>query len=182
MYNRSKPLVVALIVCIVIIAVLPQSTQGTKFIISGWTYPDEYGQGIEGFVFLENSTGSWVTVVNDQEQDSQFASFKPWNETHSYRWNYTSLKIECWTYFNSSRVGVSSTAEGQLFQQHSIEVILRSEVVFSQQNFTYSTVSTSNDPLWWYCYTVVINYVFFFGEIYSINIDYEVFYIYETES
>lgn len=185
--NRKRSiLLIGLIVCMFGIAIIPQPiqekqpTKGTQFIIAGWSYPDAFGQGIEGLVFLENSTGSWVTVKNEHE--SQFVSYKPWNETHSYEYNYTFLKIECWTYFNSSKVEVSTTAQGQLRQRHYIEVSLRGDIVFSQQNFTYGTVSTSNDPLWWYCYTVVINYAFFFGETYTIDIDYEVAYLYETES
>ena len=57
-----------LLVVVLVISVCPVSTQQpeqtdtAKFVLAEWDYPDEYGQGIYGFRFYENSTGSWVAA------------------------------------------------------------------------------------------------------------------------
>lgn len=167
-YQRGRMFSIALtvmIICMVVVAVVPRPTEGATFIIAEWDYPDEYGQGIEGFEFYENTTGSWVQV----------GGYRWHNATSTYTWNYTYIKLRCWTYFNSTLTGAGSTAEGQLLQRHNITVSFEGETVFEQNNFTYATVSTAAAPMWWYCYEVVINAQMFVG-VYVVVVDYEIFY------
>jgi len=144
----------------------PQPTiEGTRFILSGWSYPDEYGQGIDRFEFYENTTGSWV----------QFGGYHWFNESHTHDWNYTYLKVRCWTWFNSTHVDAADTAEGQLFQRHSVVVTRYGVTVFSQQNLTYVSVDTTDDPMWWYCYEVVIDVELYAGNTYEVVVSYEIY-------
>jgi len=156
-----------------VVAVLRFATpsQAVRFTLSEWDYPDDYGQGIEGFEFYENSTGSWVQV----------GGYRVWNESSLYVWNYTSLKLRCWTYFNSTHTGSVDTDEGKLHHRHAVDVTLSGVSVFSQQNFTFVTVSTYKDPMWWYAYDVVINLVLGLDQPYTIEVTYEVVDFFETE-
>jgi len=69
LYNRSKILALAVLICLPLgLLSLPQgiteeiSKEPAQFVISGWDYPDEYGQGIYATWFYENSTGAWNPV------------------------------------------------------------------------------------------------------------------------
>ena len=137
-----------------------------RFVIASWDHPDEYGQGIDTITVYENSTGSWVSVGN---YDYDEASSLEWNES-------VGIKLKVWTWFNSTLVNVSTTNEGKLYQRHSVNVTNLGTTVFSQQNFTYSNVYTDSAPMWYYVYDVVLNFLPLAGEIYTVTVNYDVFY------
>ena len=138
------------------------------FVISSWDFPDNYGQGIEGFELFENSTGFWVQV----------GGYEGYEETLVYDWYAnSSIKLRCWTWFNSTLTGASDTNDGKNFQQHRVNVSSLGESVFSQQNFTwFYDDDTLDPPLWFYGYEVVLNFLPLEGQIYTVTVTYEVWY------
>lgn len=151
-----------------VVVISPRPTTA-RFILAEWDFPDEYGQGIYDFDVYENSTGSWVNVGGDTEYD----------EAGYFNWSVNaSIKLKCWSYFNSTLTGAANTNEGRNYLRHNVTVILggTSTVIFSQNNFTYSNAYTDEDPMWVYSYDVVLNFVPAGGANYRVVVSYEVFY------
>jgi len=77
LYNRSKILALAVLICLPLgLLSLPQgiteeiSKEPAQFIISSWSYPDEYGQGIEHITYDQNSTGAWLPFAQFGSPDA----------------------------------------------------------------------------------------------------------------
>jgi hypothetical protein len=160
--------IVAVVTIVLILGVfltrLPQTE--AYFVIAEWDYPDEHGQGIYDFDVYENSTGSWQNVGGPTEYD----------ESGVFEWEAgVSIKLKAWSYFNSTLSEATTTNEGKLYQRHTVTVILLGNTVFSQQNFTYSNVDTSEAPMWVYSYDVILNFIPAAGAIYTVTVTYEVF-------
>jgi len=139
-----------------------------RFVIASWDFPDEYGQGIEGFFLYGNSSGSWVSVDG----------YYTYDDDNIFNWTVgEAIKLECYTWFSSTLTGATSAANGKNFQRHNVNVRNGlGETVFSKQNFTYYSCDTGIDPpLWFYEYYVVLNFLPVFGEYYTVTITYEVF-------
>jgi len=146
-----------------------QKETGTStFVISSWDYPDQYGQGIEGFTVYENSTGSWVEVGSGDYSNSSIL----------FEWNASvAIKLRCYSSLNNTLTGANDTDEGKNYQRHNVTVTLNNgTVVFSQQNFTYVSVATWPYPVWLYSYDVVLNFLPTYAQTYIVNVTYEVFY------
>jgi len=146
-----------------------QKETGTSmFVISSWEFPDENGQGISFLEVFENSTGSWVEFGNNYYPD----------ETTVIDWNISvGIKISCWTAFNNTIMGASSSDDGKNLQRHNVTVKdNQGATVFSQQNFTFYYVYTDGDPSWVYAYDVVLNFLPVSGEIYTVTVTYELYY------
>lgn len=172
--------VVASIMCVAaIIGSMNSTIEGPKpqtwFYLSAWDYPDSYSQGIEGFYIYENSTGSWEHI--DQ----------PWHVyydyTHDGYFNWTefegaAIKLECFTWFNSTITESADTTEGLLYQRHNVTVmdINLATVVFSQNNFTYVANYTYAAPMWYYQYEVVLDFIPQAASQYVVTVSYEVYY------
>jgi len=140
----------------------------TQFVLSSWDYPDEYGQGIDRIYFSENSTGDWVSVGSPAYPDGR-NNIIDWNASVFIR-----LKVWCW--LNSTLVGIDNTNEGKLYIRHSVTVAQNNgTVVFSQQNFTYSNAYPDADPMFYYSYNVVLNFVPIGGEVYTATISYDIY-------
>jgi hypothetical protein len=151
---------------ILAIPILPTNAQ---FVLASSYDLDEYGQGIDAFWVYENSTGSWETS----------GDYRTNNETqHLYEWNASlGIKIHYFTWFNNTLIGASDSADGKNYHRHNVTVTdTTGTVIFSQQNFTYNSVSTANDPMWFYNYYVVLNFLPEYGDIYTVKTTYEVFY------
>ena len=165
--HRNKvcaSILVALTVLILIISV-PQAK--AQFVLASWTGPDEYGNGFNGFEVYGNSTGSWVQVGGAYNA----------TDAHDIEWEVgVGIKLRCWTFLNSTKVGATDTADGKNYLQHNVTVTNFGETIFSQQNFTYFFVSDTLDPIWLYGYEVVLNFIPEYGQIYTVTIIYEVYY------
>ena len=150
-----------------------------KFVLSTWDFPDEYGQGIYGFFFDENSTGVFIPVggpiilsTNDSifEFDAGFAL----GMDVRVNVNYTllgleepdpedPLSIEYHPALNYIRLNVTVTAV--------------SEIVFSQSNITYDELGgDTGDGVWYYSYVVEFDFINVAGTVYVITLTYEVYY------
>ena len=166
--------IISLVVLISMMLVVSIPPAKAQFILASWDYPDEYGQGVEGFRVYENSTGDWVQV----------GYIRYWNSTlgFTYEWNESiAIKLRCYTTFNSTLVGVDDGQVGRNYLRHNVTVTTASETVFGQQNFTYYDVTTQSgagppDQIWVYQYEVVLNFLPMFGITYTATITYEVFY------
>jgi len=189
MNNRTTILAIVVLLCLPLgLLILPQGIEQkeivpepAKFIISSWDYPDEYGQGIYLLRFYENSTGSWVAApwyyVGGALDGLPFYPLHPY-DPYTLNWSAgVSMKIRVYTLFNQTLVGVESTAEGQNYLRHSVNVASGSNSsIFSQQNFTYYDVTEFGDENYAYEYEVVLDFIPLAGQIYTATITYEVFY------
>lgn len=155
-----------------------------QFVIAEWNYPDEYGQGISGLKCWENSTGSWVGAPyythyypDYHEELGAFYYLNYYQVSYFYNWSAgVAIKIRVDTLFNATLTGAEDLADGQNFQQHNVTVTHLGSVIFSQQNFTYVDSSDVTDPMYYYEYSVILNFLPEYGEIYTVTITYEVFY------
>ena len=148
--------------------VTPSKTGEAKFAIASWSYPDAYGQGIDGFFIYENSTGGWDLVDGYITHD----------DPGIFNWTANvAIHLHCYTNFNSTLTGAASTAQGKNYQRHNVTVTnSMSEIVFSKQNFTYYSVDTEYSPIWFYEYYVTLNFLPLAGEYYTVTVTYEVYY------
>jgi len=162
------------------ISVVPVSTQQpaqpntAKFVLSSWDYPDEYGQGIEKIEIKDNSTGSWIPQATHYYYESD--SYE-WGEDETIKDG--SIKLTVWTWFNSTLTGAIDFTDGKNYHKHEVTVALQNgTTVFNQQNFTYGGCFPAIDPpQWYYYYEVILNFVPEYGQIYTISVDYEIYYL-----
>ena len=170
---KAGVLITALIVVMFAIATVPPinevgpsvPTGKAQFVLASWDYPDEYGQGIEMFAFYENSTGAWLSYGDVYEHD----------QSYIVEWNVSLfIKLRCYTFFNSTFAGAIDTTDGQNYQRHNVTVTGEGKIVFSKQNFTYYSVSDILDPMWYYGYEVVLNFIPQFMH-YRVTVTYEIY-------
>lgn len=182
MYNRSKILALAVIVMLpfsfIVSQIIPQEVkvENPKFIISSWSFPDEYGQGIYGFfvgdnytgVFLWNS-GRWSGALTISDNDTVFES-----DSNVY------LGLDVRVFLNYTLLGLTDPDDFDLginYFKLNITVMCLHEIVFSQQNFTYDALGGKIETgIWWYSEEVIFDFIMQNGQIYEVNITYEVFY------
>ena len=173
--SRLKHRMVALVTIVLVISVFlarPPATNA-KFVIAvnDWSYPDQYGQGLQ-FITIYNSTnhaidtigynvtGSWVSIQDVFELNA--------NESYT---------LSVFTWLNKTQVGIASLAEGQNFQRHTISVSYTvGQIVFSQEGFDYMLGTDSSDPMYFYRYNVTLQCFNVYAVIYTVVIGYEIFY------
>lgn len=147
----------------------PTPTRGAQFVIAGWSFPDEYGQGIDALTVYENSTGFWYII----------GGFSPnvlYNGGAEFNWTAgLGIKIRVHCQLNSTHVGVSSTDEGKNYLRHNVTVTTNNgTTVFSQQNLTYYAAGALAE-MYSYDYDVILNFLPEAGEIYTATITYEIY-------
>lgn len=141
-----------------------------QFVLSAdWGYPDEYGQGIDRIRLYENSTGSWVAVSGGDWTYTDTVEAIEWQAG-------TAMKLRVYTWFNSTLTGAATSTAGQLYQRHNVTVTNRQgDTVFSQANFTLQNVNEDYDPMWYYGYEVILNFLPAALQHYTVTITYEVY-------
>lgn len=146
----------------------PVIATNPKFVISSWAFPDEYGQGIDRIRVEENSTGSWVYAGIDVDA----------TESSAFEWNASvAIKLRCWSWINNTLVGDVSDSALKNYQRHNVIVTqINGTIVFSQDNFTYSMYYYDEDPMFYFEYFVILNFLPEMGQVYTVNVSYEVFY------
>lgn len=167
MSKRTATALIVLVLVSMVLLAMPRPAPA-RFALSSWDFPDAYGQGIEGFMIYENSTGSWVAVDG----------YHLYDEANIFAWNVSvAMKLHCFTWFNSTLVGATDTDDGKNYQRHSVNVTDNlGGSVFSQQNFTYYSADDGIDPpLWFYEYYVVLNFLPVEGEYYTVTVTYEIY-------
>lgn len=139
-----------------------------QFVLAGYEYPDDFGQGIERVIIYENSTGSWVFVQNYDYDDSQL----------TLEWAAgPAIKLRVYSWANGTLVGAGSANEAKNYFKHNVSVVdVHSAVMFEKQNFTYYDHFEEASPMWLYFYDVVIDFIPISGQTYYVTIFYEVYY------
>ena len=166
--------------------VVPEPSATAKFVIAAWDYPDEYDQGLFGMKFWENSTGSWVAAPwythyypDYHEELAAFYWCSPSMSDH-YTYNVTggaSLKVRVDTTLNATLTGATNLEDGKNYFRTNVTVTCLGITVFSQQNLT-SLVNEddASDPIYYYEYDVVLDFILVSGQFYTVTVLYEVFY------
>ena len=183
-YQGDDPLpmrikiVASFVILLTMILVFPRPTHGAQFIISSWSYPDEYGQGVYGVTPYQNSTGSFLAIKNpDTGIDFCYSE----NAT-TYYLNFTdntALRFDARVTLNYTKLGLSHPADidlGRNYIRVNLEMFLASESVFSLQNMTFDNLDgLSETGIWWYAYVDTVNVILVAGQIYTVAITLEVF-------
>lgn len=153
---------------VLVVAFFPRPTQGAQFVVSSWSYPDSYGQGIYNVSFYENSTGSWVLI------DTLVSA----NST-TIEYNYTAdTAIRVVPVFTLNHTYFGFTA-GEIEQagtvsRNSIEVSLTGTSVYSE-GFTFGSWGNQSASVWWISYYTVVNVIIASGATYVVVIEFEVY-------
>ena len=166
MYKKTTvSIIICAIICTMLVVSIPQAKANSQFVIASTGYPDEFGQGIYTVWVYENSTGVW----------EPFGDYRLYNESLVWEWNASAvINIHFLTWFNNTLIGAINGTDGKNYQQHSIDVTLSNGTsIFSQQNFTFTSVSVANDPMWFYNYYVILDFLPMAGEIYTVTVTYE---------
>ena len=178
MYNRSRPFVVCLILCMFVVVLMPRPTQAAQFVLAGWSFPDEYGQGIYLVTPYQNSSGSFVTIPNP---DTGIGNCYPENTTF-YELNFTdstALRFDVRVRVNYTNLGLSHPDDfdiGMNFARVGIEMSTAGTSVFSLQNMPYDDLGWLYETgIWWYSYVDVVEAILVAGQIYSIVFTLEVY-------
>ena len=168
--------IIVLLTMLILVSSVPPAR--AQFILASWDYPDEYGQGLFGLKFWENSTGSWVAAPWYSEL-GQFYYCTP-SMTDYYTYNVTggaSLKVRVDTTLNATLTGATDLEDGRNYFRTNVSVTCLGIIVFSQQNLTsLVTEDDSSDPIYYYEYDVVLNFILVFGQFYTVTVTYEVYY------
>jgi len=178
LYNRRLVSAISLILLVsLLVSVTPTTSKpqpsNPQFVLAEWDYPDEYGQGIKRFIMYENSTGSWVQV----------GDYLDYNDDNEVQWNDSRyIKLRCVTLFNATLTQAPTVEAGKSYLQHSIIVTNTGVTVFSQQNFTFVSGAPEAYGMYIYSYDVVLNFLPVGGQVYTVSVDYDVYYPEDTGS
>ena len=152
--------------------------QQPVFTIAIWNYPDDYGQGIDGFRFYENSTGSWLSAPYYTDL-GEFYYLHSYDSGYFINWSASvAIKLRVYTVVNATLTNNTDVNIGKNYHRHNVTVLNQYGVtLFSKQNFTYydGTYFTPEEEIW-YEYDVVLNFLPNYGQIYQIIVNYEVYY------
>ena len=175
--NKKKYALVLTLISILIIGVTfaipkglhPDTISNPKFVLAGWSYPDEYGQGIGAIRVYENYTGDW----------EDYWGWTDYYDPTTFEINASSaIRFKLLCAFNATLTGAVSVEDGKNYLQHSVTVTDSSDtVVFTQQNFTYiEGVDEGEGGIYDYEYQVDLNFITEHGQIYTAIVTYEVYY------
>ena len=175
-FYRHRILAVVTIIMIVAVVLVgrPQQTNA-QFVIAGWEYDDGYGQGIEVVYVHENSTGSWVAVLDP--------AFVFWYEETTIDLNATpntALRVRPSANINHTHFNFgpdkSENASARAIMRVGIEVTVAGETVFSLDNLTWEgSVFDDTATTWSISYDVIIDVLLVAGTIYVVRLNYEIF-------
>ena len=184
MFEHRKKIASVLIVftvTVLLVASIPPAR--AQFVLASWEYPDEYGQGIEGVNFFENSTGSWVAAPyythyypDWHDELGEFYFLNYYQDHYFLNWSAgVAMKLRVYSFMNSTISRATDLADGQNYIQHNVTVTHVRDIVFSQQNFTYYDSDDLSAPMYYYEYEVVLNFLPAEGQVYMISLVYEIY-------
>lgn len=129
---------------------MPQPEKHAYFQIASWSYPDEYGQGIEAIRAYQYQGAAWVAI------DGGFDVGNTESTTFDIEaGGAINITVKCW--LNNSIVGAADIDAAKNYLSHSVIVSTPLNAsVFSQVNFTYLADSDALDPLFYYQYQVTL--------------------------
>lgn len=148
--------------------IISPEEQPAKFVISSWSYPDDYDQGIALLIVYENESGSWVSE----------GTFYYYTANNIIEHNASvGIKIWCATWLNNTLVGATNITDAMNYHRHNITVTdAFGTEIFTQNNFTMAYNDSSNDPMFLYGYEVIFDFLPQPAQQYYVSITYEVYY------
>lgn len=174
--NTQKTVLTYMMIGLIVIGLvaftIPQAK--AQFTIStAWEHPDEYGQGIAGFFFQENSSGEWWTITAG-------GMILPTNDSIFEVESGISIGLDVRVTLNYTYFGLSHPDDfllGLNYFRLSVIVTTPLETVFSQSNFTYDDLGgQSEEGIWWYSQEVFFTgFLTVTGELYTANVCYEIY-------
>lgn len=172
-HNReiSAGLLIMMFMCVLVVTTI-QPAKSAKFVIAGWDYPDEYGQGIDEVRVYQNMSGEWDPLT-------PFGLY--YTESTAIEINETAtgvlIFVKCW--LNNTVVGAIDFEDGKNYIRHNVSLTIvgdiSGEVIFSLQNGTYSSGTDSQDPMFYYFYDLIIPFSPIGGQTYVALVTYEIF-------
>jgi len=177
LYEKRIVSTLSLIVLIsLLLVVTPQPANSAKFILAGWDYPDEYGQGIRNVAMEQYTNGEWVALTAPSPPKGYYYSSSVFNITDGEGSN-GSILIGVQSYLNATLCGISDINDGPALIRHTITVsTAQNSSVFYQENFTLTYQTDAYAPMYFYQYEVVTDFTPLEFMIYTAIITYEIFY------
>lgn len=143
-----------------------------KFILAGWDYPDEYGQGISSVYVHENSTGSWEPVY-----DPAFLLSTDSSELEMPADEATAIRLQPSARINHTLHSLGDYDDAKAIMRLNVTVWHLDEVIFSKQNLTLEGAEgVATATTWWIAYEVVLDFLIQEYQIYVIELTYEIYY------
>ena len=166
--QRFAAFVLVMLVSVLLIATPPQA-RSAQFVLAGWDYPAEYGQGIEEIRVYENISGEWKSLT-------PFGMLPKGSTAFEINSTATGIQIlvKCW--LNNTVVGAVDFEDGKNYLRHNVTLTLTGETIFSQNNFTYSGGTDAQDPMFFYIYYVDMPFSPISGLTYIAVVYYEIYY------
>jgi len=174
MRNKNET-VLAGFILVALLLIVPIQPVKAQVVLSGSGYPDGYGQGIEVIYLYENSTGSWVAIL-----DPAFLIFPADNDKTNIEMNYsanTAIKLLVGCNINHTLLSLSTHQEALDIMRTNLTMTYLGVNVFSKNNLTWDGGTVWNDTAstWQFFYEIVINVLIEVGFIYEILITYEIY-------
>ena len=169
MNHRKKINVLVVVVVVSMMLIVPIQPAKAQFILAGWDYPAEYGQGIEEIRVYENISGEWKSLT-------PFGMLPGGSTVFDINSTATGIQIlvKCW--LNNTVVGAVDFEDGKNYLRHNVTLTLNGETIFSQNNFTYSGGTDAQDPIFFYIYYVDMPFSPIGGLTYIAVVYYEIYY------
>ncbi len=180
MYRKTTyAILLTILTLLVLVSTVPPAR--AQFVLAAWDFPGEYGQGIYGFFLRENSTGVFMPVGGPIILPSNSCVFD-WPAN-------VAIGFDVRVYVNYTYIGLSEP-EGEAEYNYTAElhpalnylrlnitVLCLGEIVFSQQNFTYSTQGGKiAGGVWYYAEECdITDFLPATGTVYTAIITYEVY-------
>jgi len=173
MNKKAIASVIALLTIGLLVASIPPAK--AQFVLASWDYPDEYGQGIRNVALEQYINGEWVALTDPSPPKGYYYSGSAFNITSGTNGGGNiSIVVQC--FLNATLCGIDDIDDGPALIRHTITVTNTTATVFYQQGFDLTYQTDAYDPLYFYQYEVVANFVPISGITYTATITYEVFY------
>ena len=126
--------------------------KSARFVLASWSYPDEYGQGIEAIRAYQYLDGGWVAI--DGGFDVGNTESTTFNISESGPLNLT---LKCW--LNNTLVRADDLTDGLNYIRLSVIVSTPSNSsIFSQYNFSLQSSTDALDPMFYYQFWVTLDF------------------------
>ena len=177
--NHRKKISILVVLVVLMMLILPIRSAKAQFVLSSWSFPDEYGQGIYRIRVKENSTGAFLDIPNP------VLGYWYHDNASNVRLNHsttTALFFAVSVYFNYTKMGLEHPGDNQVARNLfkitiEMKLSLYDEVSWPQQNMTYDTfLGQVEEGIWAYTYTCLVEVLLVAGEIYTVVITYEIYY------
>ncbi len=178
-YRHRIVAVVTIVLILGVFLTRPPQTEA-QFVIASWEgFPDEYGQGIYGVWPFENSTGSFINILNPDTGISLCYS----DDTTLYPLNFTAdtaLRFDVRVFLNYTNLGLTHPDDiglGINFVRVGVEMFVLGASVFSLQNMTYDYQNGLVETgIWYYSLIGIVEVILVPSTIYVVRFVYEIFY------